>query len=307
VAPMTGRTVLITGGARGMGRVTAKALAAMGAEVIIADWEGEHGTRTCAEINLAGPGRASFIYCNLSSPPSVRALAQTVQERHGQLHVLINNAGITYPHRQVNEDGNEMHFATCHLGHFLLTHLLLEPLKAGAQAGRPSRILFISSEGHRACRGLDFDDLNNESLWKGRSVSHGAGFMAYSRAKLANILVVRELHQRLNGSGVTVNAISPGFFVNTGIHREMRGLFKWGALLVFGVGSLLGLSSAAKGARTHIWAASSPDAEGLSGKYLENCREKAPAPECDDVEARRRLWAISETLSGLQPLARSSP
>lgn len=299
MAQMSGKTVLITGGARGMGRVTARALAAMGAQVIIADWEGEHGARTCAEINADGPGCAEFIFCNVSSMSSVRALAETVLARHAQLHVLINNAGITYPRRQLNDAGIEMHFATCHLGHFLLTHLLLERLKASARPGRQSRVLFISSEGHKACRGLDFDDLNNTAIWKGRAVNHAAAFMAYSRAKLANLHTMRELHSRLQDSGVTFNAVSPGYFVNTGIHREMQGIFKWGAQLVFGIGSLLGLSTAEKGARTHIYLASSPEVENISGRYFQNRREKLMSPQVDDKVERQRLWALSETLAGI--------
>lgn len=289
---MTGRVVLITGGARGMGAVTARALAAMGAHVIVADWEGEHGTRTCAGINAAGPGSAEFIYCNLSSMPSVRALADAVLARHPRLHVLINNAGITYPRRQLNDAGIEMHFATCHLGHFLLTNLLLERLRASA----PARVIFVASEGHKACKGLAFDDLNNEALWRGSAVSHSAAFMAYARAKLCTLRTMRELALRLRGSGVAVNAVSPGYFVNTGIHREMQGVFRWVAMLVFGVGSLFRLNTAEKGARTHIWLASAPEADGVSGRYFENCREKAMSPQADDAAERERLWVASTEL-----------
>jgi retinol dehydrogenase 12 len=295
MADLSGRIVLITGGARGMGRITAEALAAMGAHVIVADWEGEHGARTVAAINAAGKGSAEFIYCNVAEPDSVRELAAKVLKRHDRLHVLVNNAGITYPRRQLNEDGVEMHFATCHLGHFLLTRLLLERLRASA----PARILFIASEGHKAARGLDFDDLNNEKIWKGKAVDHGAAFMAYARAKLCNLHVMRELAARLDGSGVTVNAVSPGYFVNTGIHREMQGIFRWGALLVFGIGSLFGLSTPEKGARTHIWAASAPELEAVSGRYFQACREITPSPHVDDAAERARIWQLSEAMAGL--------
>lgn len=289
---MQGKVVLITGGARGMGRITAEALAQMGAHVIVADWEGEQGERTCSTINAGDKGSAEFIYCNVSSMDSVRALAKAVQERHQQLHVLINNAGITYPHRQLNDAGIEMHFATCHLGHFLLTNLLLEQMKQSA----PARIIFVSSEGHKVCKGVAFEDLNNDAIWQGREINHNAAFNAYSRAKLCNIHCMRELDQRLQGSGVTVNAVSPGFFVNTGIHREMRGIFRFGALLVFGLGSLLGFSTAKKGARTHIWAASSPEVDGISGKYFQACREISMCPHAEDNQERQQIWRLSEEL-----------
>ncbi len=290
------RTVLITGGARGMGRLTALALAAAGDEVLIADWEGEHGARTVSEIRAAG-GRAEFLYSNVAEADSLRALADAVLERWPRLDVLINNAGISYPRLRHNSAGIEMHFAACHLGHFLLTRLLLARLKASA----PARIIFVASEGHKACKGLDFDDLNNVALWRGRPRNHGAAFMAYARAKLAMLYTMRELAEQLNGSGVTVNAASPGYFVNTGIHREMEGVFRWLSALVFGLGSLFGLSSPEKGARTHIWLATAPELATVSGGYFENCRPKAMSPQADDPDARRRLWAVSESLCGLAP------
>ena len=134
-ADLHGKTCLITGGARGMGRVTALALARLGADVVIVDWEGEAGTRTRDEINeLAGRRAADFLYCDLSSLAEVRRLGAEVRARYPALHVLVNNAGITDPVRRLSEDGWEMHVATCHLGHFLLTHLLLDLIERSAPA-----------------------------------------------------------------------------------------------------------------------------------------------------------------------------
>jgi NAD(P)-dependent dehydrogenase (short-subunit alcohol dehydrogenase family) len=295
---MDGKTSLVTGGARGMGRVTALALAAAGARVIIVDWEGEAGTRTRDLINeRAGAPRAEFIYCDLSSFAEVRRLAAEVQSRYDALHVLVNNAGITDPVRRLSADGWEMHLATCHLGHFLLTGLLLPLLRAGA----PARIVVISSEAHRAGPGLDFDDLNNEKIWRGAARSNGAAFAAYHRGKLCNLYFTLELAERLAGSGVTVNAVSPGYFVNTSIYRNLRGLFRWGSAVVFGIGSLLGINTPERGARTHIHCALSPAVERVTGQYFAYCKVAEPSALARDTAIRRRLWAWSEQVTGLAP------
>jgi NAD(P)-dependent dehydrogenase (short-subunit alcohol dehydrogenase family) len=293
---MSGKVCLITGGARGMGRVAAITLAQMGARIIIVDWEGEEGTRTRDHINaLSGAKAAEFIYCDLSSLAEVRRLAADVNARYPALHVLMNNAGITDPVRRLSVDGIEMHAATCHLAHFLLTHLLLPLLKKSA----PARIVCITSEAYKAGPGLDFDDLNNEKIWKGAKFSNGAAFQAYHRAKLCNIYFVRELAERLQGTGVTVNAVSPGYFVNTTIYRNMRGLFRWGSFVVFGIGTLLGLNTPEKGARTHIYCASSPEIEGVTGQYFAYCKAAELSALAKDREVGARVWAWSEQATGL--------
>lgn len=291
---MQGRRVLITGGARGMGAITARALAARGAELLIADWEGEQGERTAWEIRQAG-GQARFFYCNLAEPDSVRALTAAVGE--APLQVLINNAGITYPRRQESSRGVEMHFAACYLGHVQLTRLLLDNLRAGA----PARILFVASEGHKACQGLDFDDLNNLALWRGQPQSHTAAFMAYARAKLCMLYAMQSLAEELSGSGVSVNALSPGYFINTGIHREMRGIFRWGAALVFGLGGLLGLGRAERAARGHIAMAADPEWAEVNGGYFQASKAIAMSPAASDAAARQKLWALTDSLIGDRP------
>lgn len=293
---MRGKTCLITGGARGMGRVTARELARRGARVLLVDWEGEEGTRTRDLINReTGRPAAEFLYCDLSSLADVRRLAGEVHARTDALHVLVNNAGITDPVRRLSVDGYEMHLATCHLGHFLLTHLLLDLLKKSA----PARIVCISSDAHKAGPGLDFDDLNNEKIWKGSEFSNGASFQAYHRAKLCNVYFVLELSRRLAGTGVTVNAVSPGYFVNTTIYRNLRGAFKWGSLVVFNLGSLLGLNTPEKGARTHIHCATAPELEGVTGKYFAYCREAKVAPIAEDEGIRHRLWDWTARVTGV--------
>jgi retinol dehydrogenase-12 len=294
---MQGKVVLITGAARGMGKITAQALAEQGAEkIILVDWEGEEGTRTRDAINSrTGRSIAEFVYCDLSSMAAVKALAADLNRRLDKLDVLINNAGITDPVRRLSEDGFEMHLATCHLAHYILSNQLLNLLRASG-AGR---IVCISSDAHKAGPGLDFDDINNEAIWKGRPVSNNAAFQAYHRGKLSNIYMMKELHERLTAEPVVVNAVSPGFFINTTIHRQLTGIFKLGAMIVFGFGTLFNLTTPVKGARTHIWLASSPEAEGLSGKYFEHCKEKAMSDIAHDEDLRKRLWAWSEAVTGV--------
>ncbi len=218
-----------------------------------------------------------------------------MKARYPALHILICNAGITDPVRRVSLDGWELHLATCHLAHFLLTHLLLELLKKSA----PARIVSISSDAHKAGPGLDFDDLNNEKIWKSGEFSNSASFAAYHWAKRCNVYFTLELAERLKGTGVTINAVSPGYFVNTTIYRNLTGVVKWGSLFVFGIGSLLRLNTAEKGARTHIYVASSPDTEGVSGKYFAYCKEAQPSPMAQDPAIRRRIWAWTAQVTGV--------
>jgi len=293
---MDGKTVLITGGARGMGRETARKLGRRGAHLIVVDWEGEAGTRLRDELNAAEAGSAEFRYCNLSELDAVRALAAEVLAVHSRLDVLYCNAGITDPVYRVTPEGYEHHVATCHLAHFLLVHLLLDALRAAA----PSRIVVISSEAHKAGDGLDLEDLNNARLWPDDGApSNNAAFAAYHRAKLANLCFMLEMNRRLAGSGVTINAISPGFFVNTSIYRNLTGVFMWGARLVFGIGTLLGLNTPERSARTYEWLATDPALESVSGRYYQHLRELDTSDAAKDRDAAARLWAWSAAQTGV--------
>lgn len=294
---MAGKVVLITGGARGMGRETALELGLLGAHVIIVDWEGEAGTRTRDEINNNDGGSAEFLYCDISSLADVRVLAKRILDSHDRLDVLINNAGITDPVRRVSVDGYEMHVATCHLGHFLLTHLLLDLLKQSA----PARIIMISSEAHKAGPGLDFDDLNNERNWKNKDrPSNNAAFTAYHRAKLCNLYFMYELADRLQGTGVTINAISPGFFVNTTIYRNMTGVFLFGAKIIFGIGTLFGWNTPERSARTYVMLATDPAVQTTTATYFEHGKIKETSDLAKEPEPRKKLWdwSVAQTSVG---------
>ena len=291
---MKGKVVLITGGARGMGREAARMLGAMGAHIIIVDWEGEAGTRLRDEINT-GPGSAEFRYCELTHFDAVRKLAADVITAHSRLDVLFCNAGITDPVRRVTSEGYEHHVATCHLAHFLLTHQLLDLLKKSA----PSRIILISSEAHKAGDGLDFDDLNNELIWKDHNKpSNKASFTAYHRAKLSNLYFMYELSERLAGTGVTINAISPGFFVNTSIYRNLKGVFMLGAKIVFGTGTLFGWNTPQRSARTYVKLATDSDLEATTATYFEHEEVKETSELAKAEEPRKKLWAWSVEQTG---------
>ncbi len=292
---MRGKVVLITGGARGMGRETARMLGARGAHLIIVDWEGEHGTRLRDEIN-AGPGSAEFRYCELTCLAAIRELAAAVRADHDRLDVLFCNAGITDPVRRVSPEGFEHHLATCHLGHFLLVHLLLDLLQQSA----PSRIIMISSEAHKAGEGIDFADLNNELIWKDHSQpSNSAAFTAYHRAKLSNLYFMYELAERLAGTGVTINAISPGFFVNTSIYRNLTGVFMLGAKLVFGAGTVFGWNTPQRSARTYVKLATDPALATTTATYFEHEKVKDTSDLAKAMDPRKQLWAWSAAQTGV--------
>jgi NAD(P)-dependent dehydrogenase (short-subunit alcohol dehydrogenase family) len=219
---------------------------------------------------------------DLASVASIDAFAAGLLAATDRLDVLVNNAGAVHGQRLETDDGFEMTFGVNHLGHFLLTGLLLDLLRASA----PSRVVNVSSHAHKSARrGLDFDDLQSERRYR--------PFDAYGKSKLANIYFTRELARRLEGSGVTTNALHPGF-VGSRFGRD-------GDLGTFigSVGMPLARPfaiSSEKGARTPIWLASSPQVATMTGGYFYKCAPSTPSKVARDDEAARRLWAASEEL-----------
>ena len=280
-ASMQGKTVLITGANSGIGKETVVALARAGATVVFTSRDPEKGEQAAADVRQRSGADVALMPLDLASFPSIRALAGGFLQRYDELHVLINNAGLILTERTETEQGFETTFGVNHLGHFLLTQLLLDRVKASA----PARIINVASNAHRFARGgLDFDDLQLTN-------SYG-GMQAYTRSKLANIYFTRELARRLEDSGVTVNAVHPGV-VATGFARDgdAKGLVPW----------LMALArpfyrSPEKGAQTSIFVASSAELDGVSGKYFANSKETQPTSIAQDDEAARRLWAASEEL-----------
>jgi retinol dehydrogenase-12/retinol dehydrogenase-13 len=280
---MDGKTVVITGGNTGVGKETAVGLARKGAQVIITSRDPDRGAEAVADIVAqSGSHEVEQLPLDLASFASIHRFAEALGGRVERLSVLVNNAGLLLRRRQTTVDGFEMTFGVNHLGHFLLTALVHDLLARGA----PSRVVVVASEAHRgARRGLDFDDLNLER-------SHYRGFKAYARSKLANILFTRELARRLDGTGVTVNAVHPGL-VASRFMRDGDGGRLGSLLMVVGRPFML---TPEQGARTSIHVASAPELESITGAYF---ADSLPAPttrHAMDMVAARRLWDVSDEL-----------
>ncbi len=281
---MADKIGLITGATNGIGKAAALALARQRMTLVIV---GRHPARTQAVLDeihaVSGHNRSQMIVADLSVMAEVRRAAAEFQARFDRLDVLMNNVGAVFSSRQETADGYEMTFALNHLSYFLLTNLLLERLKASA----PARIVNVSSGAHHGAT-INFDDLH---LRQGYGMG---GFKAYSQSKLANVLFTYELARRLAGSGVTANAMHPGF-VATGFGRNNGGL----------MGATIGLLqrfalTPEQGADTLVYLATSPEVEGVTGQYFEKRRPQRSSAASYDEAAARRLWAVSEELTGLK-------
>ncbi len=278
---MTGWTVLITGGTGGIGRATARGLAAMGADVAITGRDGARAEDAAREIRAATGVRVDTFVADLSAQSEVRRLAAEALDRLPRIDVLVNNVGGYWNTRHVTSDGLERTFAVNHLAPFLLTTLLLERLKEGAAA----RVVTVASHAHAQGR-IDFDDLQGL-----RSYS---GARAYNQSKLANVLFSDELARRLLGTGVAANALHPGV-VSTSFGGEDPGRTQ--RLLV----PLLRpfMKSPAKGAATSIRVACAPELNGTTGRYFVNGKPKRPSSRGADAALAEQLWRVSSDLVGL--------
>jgi NAD(P)-dependent dehydrogenase (short-subunit alcohol dehydrogenase family) len=274
---LTDKVCMVTGANTGLGKITARELAKMGATVIMVARSKPRGEAALADVQQAsGSSRVHLLLADLSSQASIRELATTFKANYEQLHVLVNNAGAFFKDRQLSVDGLEMTFALNHLGYFLLTNLLLETLKASA----PARIVNVASNAHMNGR-IDFDDLQMEKKYR--------GFPTYGQSKLANVLFTYELARRIEGSGVTVNALHPGV-VATGFGQG-EGLMGWLVKLIRPF-----LLTAEQGAETQIYLASSPEAEGVSGSYFDKKKAVKSSKISYDTAVAQQLWQVSEKL-----------
>jgi len=271
-----GKVAMVTGANAGMGKEIALALAGKGATLVMVSRNAERGEAARADVQeRTGNQAVELLVGDVSSLESVRQLAQQLRARHAQLHVLVNNAGVTLPKRSETPDGLETVMATNHFGPFLLTNLLLPALKAGS----PSRVVTVSSAAH-AMGKMDFDDLQSARGYNEIRV--------YNQSKLANVLFTYELARRLAGKGVTANAVEPGF-----VKTDMKVPFPY-SFFSFMRGPVI------EGAKPSILLASSPDVEGVSGKFFSNkgVAVTSSKPSYDEAAAKR-LWDISAKLTGL--------
>ena len=270
---LEGRTILITGSTDGVGRRVALHLAKAGAEVLVHGRDQARGDGLVAEMRTAGNGKGRFYPADLSSLAEVRRLAQTVLDNHPRLHLLINNAGIgggpARQRRDASRDGHELRFAVNYLAGFLLTHLLLDRLKASS----PARIVNVASLGQHP---LDFGDVMLTRSYDGSR--------AYAQSKLAQIMFTLDLVRELAGGDVTATSLHPATYMDTTMVRHS------------GVSPM---SSVEEGAKAILNLAVSPKTEGETGVFYNGLHPARANAQAYDAAARERLRVLSRKLTGL--------
>lgn len=278
---MSGKTVVITGANSGLGKASTRALARRGARIIMVCRSPERGQEALEALRKDAPGQdISLIVGDLGRPEEVKTVAEAILQAAPRIDVLLNNAGVYQNERVETSDGLEATFAINHLGYYLLTEALIHRLADSS----PSRIVNIASEAHRY-HGLDLGDLQ----WEHRPYS---GIKVYGTSKLLNILFTISLSRRLLGSGVTVNAVHPGG-VATNLFRSLP---KW--LKPLETMASLIMRDPEVGAKTQIWAASSKELEGVTGRYFANCKERTPSKDARKESLQGGAWAATEVLAG---------
>ncbi len=276
---MKNKVALVTGANSGTGKWTAINLARQGATVIMLCRNQERGMEAFNEVkNITHSDKIDIMFCDLASMASIRSFAKAFKKKYTRLDVLVNNAGVVLPGRRVTEDGFELQFGVNHLGHFLLTNLLLDLIIASA----PARIVNVASGAH-TIGDIHFNDID---LRKNYSI-----IKAYSRSKLANILFTYELAMRLNGTGVTVNALHPGAVASQmGINRDT------------GFGKLITKTlkpfflTPEEGAQTAIYLASSKEVEGVNGRYFYKKQPISSSEKSYNKQIAKKLWYISSMM-----------
>ncbi len=278
-ADMHGEVCVVTGANSGIGKATALGLAQLGATVVLVCRSQSRGAAALAEIKQRSEnGSVALLVADLSSQQQVRRVAAAYRQQFGRLDVLVNNAAVAKRKRAVTEDGLELTFAVNHLAPFLLTHLLLDRLKASA----PARVVTVSSAAHGDST-INFADLQGEQRYK--------SFGAYSQSKLANVLFTYELARRLQGTGVTANCLHPGL-VATAIFRDAPLWMRAGLALARPF-----ILRSERGADTVLYLATDPEVAEVTGRYFEQRKPVQSSPLSYDTDVVRRLWEVSEALT----------
>jgi len=275
---MAGKIVLVTGGSGGIGKETALGCARQGARVGIVGRNRHRTESTAAKIKDHTGAEVDVFIADMSSMVEVRRLAAEVQDTYPRLDVLVNNVGGVWSDRRVTVDGHEHTFAVNHLAPFLLTTLLLDLLKRSA----PARIVTVASSTHSLGR-INFDDLHGATRY--------SGLGAYNQSKLANILFTYELARQLEGTGVTATVLHPGVVRTSFLAEEPPALFK-----LVRLGRSL-MKAPHHGAATSIHLASSPEVEGVNGRYFVGKKAKKTSRRSRNLETARRLWHVSTQLT----------
>ena len=277
---MKGKICMITGANSGIGKATAIGLAKMGATIVMVCRNKDRGEKALEDIKKeCNNGIVDLLVADLSTQKAIHQLVKDFKERYQFLHVLINNAGINLSKRVLTENGIETTLAVNYLAQFLLSNLLLDIL----QASSPARIVNVASSV--LAKNIDFENLNGEK--------HYRQLNAYGQSKLAVILFTYELSRRIEGTGVTVNCLHPGY-VKTNMIKNFRKFVKYFYPLIG-----LFMKKPKKGAKTSIYLASSSEVEGVSGKYFKKRKEVESMKAVYDEEIAKRLWDVSIALTNL--------
>ncbi|XP_051253989.1 dehydrogenase/reductase SDR family member 13 [Dicentrarchus labrax] len=286
-AKLHGKTVIVTGSNTGIGKTTAIDLAKRGARVILACRSTQRGEAALEEVKReSGSNQVVFMQLDLGSLKSVRSFAENFLKSEPRLDILINNAGVYLQGR--TEDGLGMMFGVNHIGHFLLTNLLLDRLKEC----EPSRVVNVSSMAHNFGK-IDFDCLNTH-----KALGLGTSFMevlqVYSHSKLCNVLFTHELANRLQGTKVTCYSLHPGA-INSELARNASSVM----LMLLKPVTVFFFKNTVQGAQTTLHCALQEGIEPLSGRYFSNCTVREVYAKAKDDAAAKKLWELSERLCGL--------
>lgn len=271
---------MITGANSGIGKATAIGLAKMGATIVMVCRNKERGVKALEDIKRESNNKSvDLMSVDLSSQKAIHQFVKDFKEKYKQLNVLINNAGVNLSRRIMAEDGIEMTLTVNYIAPFLLCNLLFDSLKAG----QPSRIVNVASSVQ--AKSIDFDNLYGEK--------HYRQMKAYSMSKLALILFTYEFARRFDGNGISINCLHPGY-IRTNMIRNFRKFVKY----FFPFISLF-VKSPKRGAKTSIYCASSPEIEGVSGKYYKKRKEAKSVKASYDEELAKKLWELSVKLTNL--------